>query len=99
MKLRNANPAARVTGVDELAGTSNYFIGNDPSEVAHQCPNLRQGEVRRHYPGIDLIYYGNQRQLEYDFIVAPGADPHRIPFDVRGTKQIRRDEQGDLVLT
>src|SRR5260370_29364863 len=50
------------------------------------------------YSGIDLVYYGNQRQLEYDFIVAPGADPRRIAFDVRGAKRIRRDEHGDLVL-
>jgi hypothetical protein len=50
------------------------------------------------YSGIDLVYYGNQRQLEYDFIVAPGADPRRIVFDVRGAKRIRQDEHGDLVL-
>ena len=50
------------------------------------------------YSGIDLVYYGNQRQLEYDFIVAPGADPHRISFGVRGAKRIRRDGNGDLVL-
>ena len=49
------------------------------------------------YSGIDLVYYGNQRQLEYDFIVAPGADPRRIAFDVRGAKRIRRDAHGDLV--
>src|ERR1022692_3385430 len=49
------------------------------------------------YKGIDLIYYGNQRQLEYDFVVRPGADPHRIQFDVRGARRIRRDEHGDLV--
>jgi hypothetical protein len=50
------------------------------------------------YSGIDLVYYGNQRQLEYDFIVAPGADPRRIEFDIRGAKRIRRDIHGDLVL-
>jgi hypothetical protein len=49
------------------------------------------------YSGIDLVYYGNQRQLEYDFIVAPGADPHRIAFDVTGAKRIRRGAQGELV--
>src|SRR5450755_2440785 len=50
------------------------------------------------YPGIDLVYYGNQRQLEYDFIVAPGADPRRITFDVRGAKRIRHNGMGELVL-
>ena len=49
------------------------------------------------YSGIDLVYYGNQRQLEYDFIVAPGADPRRIAFDIRGAKQVRQDAAGKLV--
>ena len=99
MKLRNANPAAKVTGEDELAGTSNYFIGNDPAKWRTKVPTYAKVKYEGIYPGIDLVYYGNQRQLEYDFIVAPGADPHRIAFDVRGAKRIRRDARGDLVLT
>jgi hypothetical protein len=98
MKLRNANPAAKVTGLDELAGTSNYFIGNDPAKWHGGVPTYAKVKYEGIYSGIDLVYYGNQRQLEYDFIVAPGADPRRIVFDVRGAKQIRRDEHGDLVL-
>ena len=78
MKLRNANPAAKVTGVDELAGTSNYFIGNDPAKWRTNVPTYAKVKYEGIYSGIDLVYYGNQRQLEYDFIVAPGADPHRI---------------------
>lgn len=99
MKLRNANPAAKVTGVDELAGRSNYFIGNDPAKWRTGVPTYAKVKYEGIYSGIDLVYYGNQRQLEYDFIVAPGADPHRIAFDVRGAKRIRRDEQGELVFT
>ena len=98
MKLRNANPAAKVTGEDELAGTSNYFIGNDPAKWRSNVPTYAKVKYEGIYSGIDLVYYGNQRQLEYDFIVAPGADPRRIAFDVRGAKRIRRDAQGDLVL-
>jgi hypothetical protein len=98
MKLRNANPAAKVTGLDELAGTSNYFIGNDPGKWRTGVPTYAKVKYEGIYSGIDLVYYGNQRQLEYDFIVAPGADPRRIQFDVRGAKRIRRDEHGDLVL-
>jgi len=98
MKLRHANPAAKVTGADELAGTSNYFIGNDPAKWRSNVPTYAKVKYEGIYPGIDLVYYGNQRQLEYDFIVAPGADPRRIEFDVRGAKRIRRDEHGDLVL-
>ena len=99
MKLRNANPEAKVTGVNELAGTSNYFIGNDPAKWRTNVPTYAKVKYEEIYSGIDLVYYGNQRQLEYDFVVAPGADPSRIKFDVHGAKRIRRDAQGDLVLT
>jgi hypothetical protein len=98
MKLRNANPAAKISGTDELAGTSNYFIGNDPTKWRTNVSTYAKVKYEGIYSGIDLVYYGNQRQLEYDFIVAPGVDPHRIAFDVRGAKRIRRDERGDLVL-
>jgi hypothetical protein len=98
MKLVKANPAANVTGTDELAGTSNYFIGNDPAKWRTNVPAYAKVKYEGIYSGIDLLYYGNQRQLEYDFVVAPGADPRRIAFDVRGAKQIRQDRRGDLVL-
>ncbi len=98
MRLRNANPAAKVTGTDELAGTSNYFIGNDPAKWRTNVPTYGKVKYEGIYSGIDLVYYGNQRQLEYDFIVAPGADPRRIAFDVSGAKRIRRAANGDLVL-
>jgi hypothetical protein len=97
MKLRNANLAAKVTGQDELAGTSNYFTGNDPAKWRTNVPTYAKVKYEGIYPGIDLVYYGNQRQLEYDFIVAPGADPRRIAFDVSGAKQIRQDGNGELV--
>jgi hypothetical protein len=97
MKLRNANAAARITGLDELAGTSNYFIGNDPAKWRTDVSTYAKVKYEGIYSGIDLVYYGNQRQLEYDFIVAPGADPRRIAFDVSGAKRIRRDAQGELV--
>jgi hypothetical protein len=98
MKLRNANLAAKVTGVHELAGKSNYFIGNDPTKWRTSVPTYARVKYDAIYSGIDLVYYGDQRQLEYDFIVAPGADPDRIKFDVSGTTGIRRDKNGDLVL-
>jgi hypothetical protein len=98
MKLRNANRAAKVMGMDELAGTSNYFIGNDPAKWRTGVPTYAKVKYEGIYSGIDLVYYGNQRQLEYDFIVAPHANPHRIAFDVRGAKGIRRNMGGDLVL-
>jgi Bacterial Ig-like domain (group 3)/Beta-propeller repeat len=99
MRLRNANPSAKVTGTGELAGTSNYFIGNDPEKWRNNVPTYAKVQYEGIYSGIDLVYYGNQRQLEYDFIVAPGADPRRILFDVDGAKEIRRDAQGGLVFS
>ena len=98
MKLHNANPAARITGMEELAGTSNYFIGNNPANWRTNVATYLKVKYEGIYSGIDLVYYGNQRQLEYDFIVAPGADPRCVVFDVRGAKRVRRDEHGDLVL-
>ncbi len=98
MTLRHANPAVKVTGMDELPGTSNYFIGNDPTKWRTSVPAYKKVKYEGIYSGIDLVYYGNQRELEYDFIVAPGADLHCIAFDVRGAKRIHRNGQGDLVL-
>src|SRR6202795_357270 len=95
MKLRDANPGAKVSGLDELAGTSNYFIGNDPAKWRTNVPTYAKVKYEGIYSGIDMVYYGNQRQLEYDFIVAPGADPRRIAFEVRGAKRIRQDRRGD----
>jgi len=97
MKLRNANSAAKVTGMDELAGTNNYFIGNDPEKWRTNVRTYAKVKYEGVYSGIDLVYYGNQRQLEYDFIVTPGADPSRIAFDVSGAKRIHQDEHGELV--
>jgi len=99
LKLRNANPAANVTGLDQQAGTSNYFTGNDPAKWRSNVPTYAKVKYEEIYSGIDLLYYGNQRQVEFDFFVASGADPHRIQFDVRGARTIRRDANGDLVLT
>ena len=98
MKLRDANHTAKMTGIDELPGKSNYFIGNDPKKWRSNVTTFAEVKYEGIYPGIDLVYYGNQRQLEYDFVVAPGANPHRIEFDVRGAKSISRDDNGDLVL-
>jgi hypothetical protein len=99
MKFRNANPAVKVAGVDQLAGTSNYFMGTDPSKWHTSVPTYAKVKYEGIYSGIDLVYYGNQRQLEYDFIVAPGADPAKIAFDVSGARRIRRNERGDLIFS
>jgi hypothetical protein len=97
MKLRNAHADTNVRGVDELAGTSSYFVGNDPTKWRTNVPTYANVKYEGIYSGIDLVYHGNQRQLEYDFVVAPGANPRRICFDVLGVKRIRRDRHGELV--
>src|SRR5437867_3160351 len=98
MKLLDANLAPRVTGVEELRGRSNYFIGNDPAKWRANVPTYAKVEYREVYPGVNLVYYGNQRQLEFDFIVAPGADPQRIRLGVEGAERLDLDAQGDLVV-
>src|SRR3989449_3326670 len=98
MKLLGANPTPGVTGVEELRGRSNYFIGNDPAKWRANVPTYAKVEYRDVYPGVNLVYYGNQRQLEFDFIVAPGADPQRIRLGVEGADRLDLDAQGDLVV-
>jgi hypothetical protein len=83
VRLLGANPAAKVTGAEELPGKANYFIGNDPKKWHTSVPTYAKVNYKDVYPGVDLLYYGNQSgQLEYDFVVAPGADPGAIALDV-----------------
>src|SRR5438445_442142 len=98
MKLLGANPMSRVTGVEELRGRSNYFIGNDPAKWRANVPTHAKVEYRDVYPGVNLVYYGNQRQLEHDFVVSPGADPKAITLAFEGMDGVAIDALGDLVL-
>jgi hypothetical protein len=98
MKLEGSNSNARVIGLDETPGKSNYFIGNDPTKWRTNIPHFAKVKFEEVYPGIDLVYYGNQRQLEYDFIVKPGADPRVIAFNFEGAEHISMDKAGDLVI-
>jgi hypothetical protein len=98
MSLAGAAPKPRITGLEELPGKANYFIGNDPAKWQTNVPTYAKVQYRDVYPGIDLVYYGNQRQLEYDFVVAPGADPQRIVLDFKGVERLEIDAQGELVM-
>ncbi len=93
-----ANPQPQVVGLDRLAGTSNYFIGSDPSQWHTNVANYGQVEYKNLYPGVDLVFYGNQRQLEYDYVVAPGTDPGVIKLAFDGAESMTIDGQGNLVL-
>lgn len=99
MRLAGAKERPHITGLDQQPGTSNYFIGKDPERWQRDVPNYARVEYAQVYPGIDLIYYGNQRQLEYDFVVAPGADPGAIALTFDGARSIATDATGNLVLT
>jgi hypothetical protein len=81
------------------ASHSNYLIGADRSRWHTDVPNYAQLRYRNLYPGIDWVLYGNPQQLEYDFVVAPGADPSRIALDVQGAGRLALDDAGDLLLT
>ncbi len=98
MKLEGANPNAKMEPLDKLPGVSNYFIGNDPSQWRTHVANYGKVAVRGVYPGIDLIVYGNQRQLEYDLAVAPGADPTRIRVKFDGAESVQPQSNGDLAI-
>jgi hypothetical protein len=98
MTLVGANANAKVTGLDELPGKSNYFLGNDPKKWRTNVPTYAKVKYKGVYPGIDLLYYGNQGRLEYDFVVSPGADPRAIALSIDGADKMEIDAQGDLVL-
>jgi hypothetical protein len=96
MSLEGANAAPNVTGTDPLPGKSNYFIGNDPARWHRNIPHFARVRYRDVYPGIDLVYYGNQGKLEYDFEVAPGADPRLIALRFNGSPKLVLTGGGDL---
>ncbi len=98
MKLAGANPNAAVSGTELLPGKSNYFMGNDPAKWRAGVPQFARVRYDNIYPGINLVFYGNQGQLEYDFQVAPGADPSQAELEFHGAKQMELS-QGALVIT
>jgi hypothetical protein len=99
MQLVGANRHVQATGRQELPGQSSYFVGKDPAKWRAAVPTYARVEYRDVYPGIDLVYYGWQRrQLEYDFIVAPGGDPEAITLGFQGVERIEIDARGDLAL-
>ncbi|HEV7394948.1 MAG TPA: SBBP repeat-containing protein [Pyrinomonadaceae bacterium] len=96
--LVGANQEATVAGIDQLPGKSNYFIGNDPKKWQINVPTFARVSYQNIYHGVDLVYYGNQRQLENDFVVAPGADPNVIDLAFDGSRKVSIDEAGNLSL-
>src|SRR5438094_3145206 len=98
MSLVGAAPKPPLNGREELPGKANYLIGKDPAKWRTNVPTYAKVHYHAVYPGIDLVYYGNQRQLEYDFVVSPGADPERIVLGFQGGERLEINAEGELVL-
>jgi len=97
MSWSGADPQAKVTGIEPLTGTTNYLVG-DRSQWRKDIRSYAKVRYEKLYAGIDLVFYGNQKQLEYDFVVAPGADPKAILLSFAGEDRLSIDKQGNLVI-
>jgi uncharacterized repeat protein (TIGR01451 family) len=98
IKFKGSNPVDHPIGVDELPGKSNYFIGNQSNHWHTQVPLFSKVRYQNIYSGIDLVYYGDQKQLEYDFIVAPRASTQQIRMSFEGAEEIVVESTGDLLI-
>ena len=98
MRLEGGNLHAAMQPMDELPGKVNYFLGNDRAKWRTDIPTYRRVRSEGVYPGIDLVYYGNQQDLEYDFVVAPGGDPSAIRMAFSGADRVTLDPRGDLLI-
>jgi hypothetical protein len=97
MKFVGANTSPAIEGEAKQSGTVNYFAGK-PNEWRTKIPTYARVRYRSLYRGIDLVFYGNNRELEYDLVIAPGADPRQIKLQVAGAEEIMIDDAGNLVL-
>jgi hypothetical protein len=98
MRPVGANATSKPEPLDAQTSKSNYFIGNVPERWHSNIGNYGKVRYNDVYPGVDLIYYGNQRQLEYDFVVSAGADASKILLDFQGATKAALDRSGDIVL-
>jgi uncharacterized repeat protein (TIGR01451 family) len=98
LRWSGARAGARAAGVDELPSRSNYFVGADPAKWRAGVANFARVRYEGVYEGVDAVFYGDQGRLEYDFVVAPGADPDQIRVRFEGADGVSLDENGDLVL-
>ncbi len=94
MELAGTKPHLEPAADDQLPGRVNYFIGNDPAKWRRAIPTYAKVRYPGIYPGIDLVYYGNQQQLEYDFVVAPQANAGSIRLSFKGGEKLRLGQSG-----
>src|SRR5437867_4752142 len=98
MAFVGASSQPRIAGQKELAGKVNYFLGNDPAKWRTNVPIYAAVRYEGLYPGIDLVYYRHNHRLEYDLVVAPGADPSQNALSFERADRLEIDANGDLVL-
>lgn len=99
IRLPGANADAESKPEELQSGTTNYFLGNDPARWHAGVKNYSRVRYQSIYKNIDLIYYGNHQQLEYDFVVTPGGDPNQVQLEISGAARTRISGNGDLVIT
>ncbi|ACL01790.1 conserved repeat domain protein [Desulfatibacillum aliphaticivorans] len=99
MRLDGARPSPQIEAVGRLPGKANYFTGKNPAQWKTGIPTYRKVKYHSVYPGIDLVFYGNPRMLEYDFIVRPGTDPSQIRIAFEGAKADKATPNGALELS
>lgn len=97
-RLAGADPRAAFEVLDHLPGRINYLFGSDPEKWLTDIPTFARVRYRGVYPGIDLVYYGNQAQLEHDFVLAPGADPGRIQMALRNATRVEMESDGAIAV-
>jgi hypothetical protein len=93
-----ASRSGHAEGENRLEGKINYLVGDDPANWKTDVPTFERVRYEGVYPGVDLVLYGNGRSLEYDFVVAPGADPRAVAMEFEGADSVKLDESGDLVI-
>jgi hypothetical protein len=98
MKLIGAANTAASQPENPLPSVSHYYIGDDPNKWHPNVPNYERVKFEQVYPGVDLVYYGNQQRLEYDFVLRPGAEPNQIRLAYSGADSMHLDSAGDLIL-
>jgi hypothetical protein len=99
MHLVKGNSRAKVAASDPLPGRINYYIGNDPSKWQTGVGQYARVSYENVYPGVNMAFHGAQRQMEFDFIVAPGANSAPIELGFSGARRISTDASGNLVLS
>lgn len=99
MKFVGGNPAPRILGLEELPGRSHYFLGNKPAEWRTNIPHFAKVRYEAVYPGVDVVYFGRQGELEYDIVLGPGASLENIQLVFEGATAVRIDGQQDLIVS